>query len=73
MNGDDVRMVQRRGGAGFTLEALDAIGIGRQVAANHLDRDGASETRVAGPVDLAHATCAEQRKDLVRAKASAWG
>ena len=30
----------------------------------HLDRDVASEFRVAGPVDLAHATRAEQRADL---------
>ena len=59
-------MVQRRGGSGFLLESLQAIGIGRRGGWQDLDRDIAPETRVAGAVDLAHAAGTERVRDGVR-------
>jgi hypothetical protein len=41
----DVRMIQRRERLGFTLEAGDAIGIGRERFGEHLDRDRPSQLR----------------------------
>ena len=63
---EDVRMVERRGGARLLLEAAQPIGIGRERGGQDLDRDLASEPRVARAVDLAHAAGAERREDLVR-------
>jgi hypothetical protein len=47
----DVRVVQRGERAGLLLEALEPIGVGRQCRRQHLDRDVASQPRVAGAVD----------------------
>jgi hypothetical protein len=41
------------------------------MARQHLDGDGAIETRVAGAIDLAHAAGAKGRNQLVRAKTRA--
>ena len=62
---EDVRVIQRRSGARFLLEALKPAGIGRGVRGKNLDRDVAPEPRVAGAIDLAHPAGAEQRKDFV--------
>ena len=62
---DDVRVVERGGGARFQLEAVEALRIGREARRQHLDGDVAAEARIAGPIDLAHAAGAEQRDDLV--------
>ena len=48
-----------------------ASGRGRGSLRKHLERDLASEPRVAGAVDLAHPPRADQRDDFVRAKTSA--
>jgi hypothetical protein len=37
-----------------------------------LQRDGAVQSRVAGFVNGSHATCADRRKDFVRAEFVAW-
>ena len=39
VDGQDIRMIQRRGRARFLLEAAQPIGIGRQGCRQHLDRD----------------------------------
>jgi hypothetical protein len=41
------------------------MGLNSQV--QHLDRHVALEPGIAGTIDLAHAACAEQRANLVRA------
>ena len=58
-------MIERGERLRFTLEARQAIGIGREQLGQHLDRDVAVETRVAGAIDLAHAARAEHTGDLV--------
>ncbi len=70
---DDVRMIQRGGGARFTLEAAEPIGIGGEGRRQDLDRDVTAEAPVAGAVHLAHAAGAEQRHDLVGPKRRAGG
>ncbi len=67
VDGGDVRMVQRRGRAGFLLEARQPLGIRRELLRQDLDRDLAAEPRVAGQPDLAHAAGAELLLDLVGA------
>ena len=62
---EDVRMVQRRGGSRFLLEALQPVGIGARRSRENLDRDVAPEARVARAIDLAHPARAEQRIDFV--------
>ena len=70
VDGEDVGVVQGRGRAGFLLEAAQAIGIAGPERRQHLDRDIAVEPRVARPVDVAHASGAEGREDLVRTEAA---
>ncbi len=61
----DVRVIEGRGGAGFleepALPVLVRHGIGRQ----HLERHGALEQGVAGPVDHAHPAGTQFANDLV--------
>ena len=70
-DGEDVRVAQCRGRAGLLLEAVEAIDIGREDAGQDLDRDVTPEPRIACPVHLAHAACAERGHDLVGPEASA--
>ena len=65
----DVRVVERRGGAGLALEALAAVCVRRELGPQALDRDLAPEPRVARAVDLAHASRAERAQDLVGSEA----
>jgi len=62
----DVRVVQCRGGARFLFEAAATVGMGREIRRKHFDRDRATQTGVAGLVDLPHAAGADERLDLVR-------
>ena len=62
---DDVRMVQRGDGAGFALEAREAIGIARRLGGQHLERDVAAELRVGRAVDLTHGARANLRGNTV--------
>ena len=70
-HGEDVRVAQRRGRAGFLFEAVEAIDIGREDTGQDLDRDVTAEPRIACPVHLAHAARAECGHDLVGPEASA--
>ena len=65
---ENVRVVQRAGGARLLLEPPQPLGIGRERGGKHLDGDLASETRVVGTIDLAHAAGAERSDDFVRAE-----
>ena len=58
-------MVQRRRGARFLFEALQPAGIGGCVRGQNLDRDVTSKSRIPAAIDIAHASRAEQRVDLV--------
>src|SRR6185503_7213113 len=59
INREDVWMVERRGGVGFLVEAIEAIAILRQLLGQQLKRDFAPKLRVFGEIDFAHAASAE--------------
>ena len=65
-------MVQRRGRAGFLLESMEAIGVGRKRRRQHFDGDVATEPCVARLVDLAHAAGAEGSDDSDAAEVRTW-
>ena len=73
VNGDDVRMIERRGGLRLLHEPAAAILVRQAVGGQHLDRHLAAQTRIARAVHLAHAARAEQREYLVRAELRAGG
>ena len=66
--GEDVGVVQAARGSCFTGQALHVVRVRRQGRVQHLESDVAPETRIACPVDLAHASGAERRHDLVGAE-----
>ena len=61
----DVRVIQRREGLGFTLEAREPIGVVRERLGQDLDRDVAIQLRVTGPEDLAHSPFANAGDNFV--------
>ncbi len=65
VDGDDVRMVERGGGARFLDEAAMPIDIGRGIGRQHLDRHRPSEPRVVGGIDHAHAAASDLGVDAV--------
>lgn len=64
-------MCELRDGVRFAFEALSRVGVGREAVGEGLDRDHASESRVARCVDRAHPAGAEGRNDFIRAEARA--
>jgi hypothetical protein len=68
VDGEDVGMVQRRGGAGFLLEAAQALGVPGEGCRQNLYGDVAPETRIARAIDLAHAPGAKSAQDFIRAE-----
>ena len=64
-NGDDVRVIESRDGAGFALEAGEAFGIECGFGGEDFEGDVALEFCVGGAIDLAHAAGAEGVGDLV--------
>ena len=52
-------MGERRGRAGFLLEAAKPLGVGRELRGQHFDRDLATELEIPGTVDLSHTPLAE--------------
>src|SRR6185436_3229192 len=54
VDGDDVRVVQRRRRARFVGEARERVAVRRYLRREHLDRDAAAELRVAGDIHLTH-------------------
>ena len=66
-------MVQRRGGAGFLLESMEAVGVGGERDGQDLDRHVTTQPRIARAIDLAHAAGADDRDDFIGAEPLAGG
>ena len=64
----DVRMIQRRGGAGFLLEPRKPVGFCGDLGKQHLQRDAAIQLPIAREIYLPHATRAEQVNNLETAE-----
>jgi hypothetical protein len=62
----DMRMIEGREQAGFTLEPGETVGIRRKRRRQNLDRDVPSQLRVLRAIDLPHAAFANPRRDHVR-------
>ena len=71
VNGEDVRVVERRRGARFLLQPSQAVGTGGDGGRQHLDRDVTREPRITRTIDLAHGAAAQRRDDLIWAEAAA--
>ena len=69
---DDVRMVEGGDGAGLALEAGEPVGIAGEIRGQHLERDLATELRVAGAIHFAHTACPERRSQHVMTKPRTW-
>ena len=67
MDGEDVRMVEGRGGARFMQEAAHPLRIAGKLGAQHFQRDRPAEGRIDGLVNLSHAAAAQQVLDLIAA------
>ena len=65
VDGDDVRMVEGGGGTRLLDEAQSSVLVRHPLGGQDLDRDLAAESCVAGAVDLAHPSRAQQGEDLV--------
>ena len=64
----DERMIQRGEHARLALEPRQPVRIVNDRIGKDLDRDLAVEARIAGAIDLAHATGAERADDLDRGR-----
>ena len=71
--GQNIGMVQRSGGESFLLKTAQAVGIKRKRLRQNFDRHFAFEARVAGAINLAHASRAEQGDNFIRPEFGAWG
>ena len=67
VDGEDVRMIERRSGARFVQEAAHPLRIAGELRPQHLERDRPSQRRIDGLVDLTHPAAAEQVLNLVAA------
>ena len=67
----DVRMIERRHGAGLAFEARPAIRIDNELFREDFDGDRAVESCVSRAVDLTHATGSNQLEDFIRSEANA--
>ena len=56
VNSADVRMIERRGGAGFAAEPLDGLGVLGNVVGKEFQGNATTEAGVGGFVDHAHST-----------------
>src|SRR5205823_12457418 len=65
--GADVRVIEAGDDARLAVETLAHVLVEREVALEDLDRDDAIEPGVAGAVDLAHTSGAQEAQDLVGA------
>ena len=66
VDGSDIRMIEGRKNLSLTLETRHVVGIVRERSGEDFDRYVASEFRVPGAVDFAHAACPDRCKNLVR-------
>ena len=65
VNGQDVRMIERRGRARFLLEAAQPVSVFGERGGQNLDCDFAVEARVTRAVDFAHPARAELGDDTI--------
>ena len=65
VDGADVGMVQRGGGAGFAFEAFQRLGVVGDVFREEFEGDEAAQAGIFGFVDYAHATAAEFFDDAI--------
>ena len=68
----DVGMIDRGHGHRLAAQALARARIGGRLGRQQLDRDLTIEPRVSGKIDLAHASRAESRENLVGPEPRAW-
>ena len=73
VEGEEAGVGEGGEGSCLALEAGDAVEVAGDGFGEDLEGDVASEAGVAGAVDLAHATRADRREDLVRPEARARG
>ena len=64
----NVRMVERRQDACFTLEPREPLRIAGERVRKDLDRDVAAQLRIARAVDLAHPAAPDEGLDLIDAE-----
>ncbi len=65
VNRADIRVIERRGGEGFPLEAFASRGIILQLLGQELQRDMTAQLQVLGLVDDAHAAATQHPEYLV--------
>ena len=65
VQGRDVRVIELREEASLAFETSETFLVLRELVGEDFDSDVAAELRVAGAVDLAHATFADGLEDLV--------
>ncbi len=70
---EDVGVGERRDRLGLPFEARERVSVGGEPGGQDLDGHLAREARVPRPVNLAHASRAERRKDLVGPETSPGG
>ena len=68
VDGEDVRVVQRRGGVRFLLEPVEPLRVRRVLRRQQLERDAAAQPRIVRQVHLAHPTNSESLLDAVMAE-----
>ena len=68
VNGEDVGVRQRRNGAGFAVEPLVELRVGRRVRRQRLDRDLPLQPHITRAVHFAHAAMADRGNDFVRSQ-----
>ena len=69
VDGEDVRMRERRHRLGLALESRHSVGVAGQRRRQDLDGHVATEAGIARAVDLAHAAFAQLVEDAIRAEA----
>ena len=62
----DARVVQRRGGAGFTLESIQRHRVPGEAARKELDGHNAVQADVSRLINFTHSTCAQEFQNQVR-------
>ena len=73
VNGQDVRMIERRRGARFVQETAQPLGVAAELRPQHFERDRPAQRRIGGLVDLAHPAAAQQALNLIAADGAAGG
>ena len=68
IDGANVRVIERCGGARFAEEPCASFGFEGQLAREHLQRDISSELRIARAIHLTHAASANEGNDFIRAE-----